>query len=298
MHWVSNEIKQEYMDKLTEKKTEVNQQSLEKAFRNILEKYGVRPNRLRVKEGKTGLFEILSLNNNHSNIELTYNPVTLSFYDQEEIESMLYHEAFHPVTQRRGAEISVPDTSPELMDYLSDFTVAYNEYVTYADQSEYYETNQAFLRVKLKELSNYSVILSTLRYFMSNGLLPNPLFPHITLIKILTDALYFRLYNKSVLESWAQKYHTDAILRFYDWIVENFRVIHTSNQAIEDIFMLTQSIGGLTISVDISEMVFGNRIEFSADAFDVYQCRTRDESNPIMRTIAHSWLNRFNSNYS
>lgn len=69
------------MDKLTEKKTEVNQQSLEKAFRNILEKYGVRPNRLRVKEGKTGLFEILSLNNNHSNIELTYNPVTLSFYD-------------------------------------------------------------------------------------------------------------------------------------------------------------------------------------------------------------------------
>ena len=50
MHWVSSEIKQEYMAKLAEKKTELNQQSLEKAFRNILEKYGVRLVRLRVKD--------------------------------------------------------------------------------------------------------------------------------------------------------------------------------------------------------------------------------------------------------
>ena len=39
MTWVPDEIKQEYMDKLTNKKTEVNQQSLEKAFRKTLEKY-------------------------------------------------------------------------------------------------------------------------------------------------------------------------------------------------------------------------------------------------------------------
>lgn len=298
MHWVSSEIKQEYMDKLTNKKTEVKQQSLEKVFRKTLEKYGVRPKRVRVKEGKTGLFEILSLGDNHSSIELTYNPIALSFYDQEEIDSMLYHEAFHPLTQKRQAAIPVPDTSPELMDYLSDFIVVYDEYANYANQREYYETNQAFLRVKLKELSNYSVILSTLRHYMSNGLVPNLLFPHITIIKILTDALYFRLYNKRVLESWAQKYHTDAILRFYDWIVEDFRVIHTSNQTTGDIFMLTQSIAALTISVDISELVFGNRIEFSADTFDIYQYRMREESNPIMRTVTNSWLNRFNSNYS
>jgi hypothetical protein len=165
MTWVPDEIKQEHMDKLTNKKTEVNQQSLEKAFRKTLEKYGVKPKRLRVKEGKTGLFEILSLDDNRSNIELTYNPITLSFYDQEEIDSMLYHEAFHPLTQKRQAAIPVPDTSPELMEYLCYFTVAYDEYVNYADQREYYETNQAFLRVKLRELSNYSIILSSLRHY-------------------------------------------------------------------------------------------------------------------------------------
>ena len=101
-----------------------------------------------------------------------------------------------------------------------------------------------------------------------------------------------------MLETWAQKHHTNAILKFYDWIVEDFRVIHTLNQAIEDIFLLTQSIGVLSISVDISEMVFGDRIGFSAEPFDVYQYRIREEKNPLMRSVAYSWLNRFNLTYS
>ena len=149
----------------------------------------------------------------HTNIELTYNPLILSFYDYEEIESMLYHEAFHPLTQKGSDEILVPDVAPELADYLSDFTVVYNEFVNYASQDIYYKTSQSFSRVKIKEISNYSVILSNLKYVMSNDNLPTPLFPHHMLINILSDAIYFRLYDQKFIESWSEKNNANAILK-------------------------------------------------------------------------------------
>ena len=65
MTWISEEIKQEYLSKFSDKKTEVSQKLLEELFRKILDRYDIRPIRMKVKEGKTGLFEILSLNDAH-----------------------------------------------------------------------------------------------------------------------------------------------------------------------------------------------------------------------------------------
>jgi hypothetical protein len=149
MPWISEDIKQEHLAKIGNKKTDINRELLETSFRKILKEYNITPIRLKVKEGQTGLFEILSLNDAHINIELTYNPVTLSFYDHEEIESMLYHEAFHPLTQEGSSGILVRDfNSPELTDYISDFTMVYNEYVNHKRQHQYYETSEPFSRVK------------------------------------------------------------------------------------------------------------------------------------------------------
>ena len=109
MPWIPEEIKQEYLARYRNKKTEVNQKMLEKMFKKILEKYNIKPLRLRVKEGKTGLFEVVSLNDSNTNIELTYNALTLPLLDHEELESLLYHEAFHPLTQKGSNIVPVLD---------------------------------------------------------------------------------------------------------------------------------------------------------------------------------------------
>jgi hypothetical protein len=300
MPWISEEIKQEYLSQRTDKKTEINQKMIERIFKMILDKYNVKPIRLKVKEGKTGLFEILSLNDAHSNIEVTYNPVTLSFYDHEEIESMLYHEAFH-LSQGGSSGILVRDfNSPELTDYISDFTVVYYELVNYKSQHQYYEISQPFSRVKRKEISNYSVILSNLKHLISSNNLPTPLFPHQTVLKILSDAVYFRLIDQQSFASWAEKNHSNALLTYYDWITEDFSMIYNSNPSRDDVFKSTQLVGMLTISVDTTETILGDRIEFSPDAFNMYRRHhdLEDNRNNMARhTITQSWIDRYNSTY-
>lgn len=298
MAWIGAEVKQEYLSKWKDRKTEVTQDLIENLFQLILDHYKIKPKRLKIKTGKTGLFEIKSLDIAHTNIELIYNPLTLAFYDKDEIESMLYHEAFHPLTMKTSDAIPVPESQyEELMDYLSDFTVVYSEYINYAEQSDYYRTSKAFTRVKEKEIPNYSLILTNLKHFMTTGSLPHALFAHNMLIKMLSDAIYFCVFPAETINSWADKYKANAILKFYKWITEDFTYIHSLQPIPEQIFSLTQLTGGLTLHVDSSELVLGNTILFTPDTLGFYQGRYDRTSDSHERKIIQTWIERYNSVY-
>jgi hypothetical protein len=107
----------------------------------------------------------------------------------------------------------------------------------------------------------------------------------------LSDAIYFRLYDQKLIESWSEKNHANTILKYYDWIMEDFSAIHNSNSTRDDVFKSTQLVGGLTIFL-------GNRIEFSPIAFNAYQQhhnKYNNKNDPARRNITQAWLNRFNS---
>lgn len=297
--WVPEDVKQQYADKWKEKKTGISAKQLENLFRKILDEYGIKPAKLKVKDGQTGLFEITSYDDKHTNMELVYNKHALPYYDKDEIEAMLYHEAFHPLTMQSGSMIPVRPAPRELMDYLTDFTVVYEEYVNYAEQLQHYEKSSAMLSVKLKEIPNYSIMFYDIKYAISLGRLPHALFPHNVLIKVLSDAIYFRILHKEVLDDWAEKNKANAILRFYDWIVQDFKEIHSYKPNAEEIFTLTQLTGQLSVSVETTEMILGNRIEFTPEAYDVYNsCLNAMASKPKENKMAQAWMDRFSSTYS
>jgi len=50
-----------------------------------------------------------------------------------------------------------------------------------------------------------------------------------------------------LIESWSKKNHANAILKYYDWIMEDFSAIYNSNSSRDDVFKSTQLVGGLTI---------------------------------------------------
>ena len=51
----------------------------------------------------------------------------------------------------------------------------------------------------------------------------------------LSDAIYFRLYDQKLIESWSEKNHANAILKYYDWIMEDFSAICNSNSSRDDV---------------------------------------------------------------
>lgn len=262
--------------------------------KEIFQKYGYKPNRLKVKAGRTGIAEIRSRDRNQTNVEIVYNPYTLAYYDTEEIESIMHHEVFHALTKKRDDNIPTFADSEEMADYISDFTVAYDEYTDYAEQLDYYKNSQAMLRYKKKEIANYRIMVADCRYAIANSGLPTPLFPHQTLIRIFRDAVYFQVVNQDVLSDWLKKDGLDSLLTFYGWITEDFIVIHKAKPEGDDIFRLTQVIGHMTTSLIAEYIISGNRIEFTPNSYARFEDAIAHLTKPTENEIARNWLSRLN----
>ena len=295
--WIPEEIKQEYLDKWKIKKTVVTDNLIKTIFQKILEKYNIVPKRLKIKSGTTGMCEIRIFDKAKTNLELVYEPVVLSYFDEDEIEAMLYHEAHHVLTKNTTDDVMVPDVSPELQDYLSDWTVAYDEYRNYAEHLDYYKTSKPFLMFKRKEIANYGVMIADLKYMFAIDSLPTPLHPHNILLKMFLDAVYFMLLDREVFASWATKYSMNAILKFYEWITEDLKYIQGVNPTLEEIFTFTQLSGAMSISVDSSELVLGNSMGFTPDASSFYKVHYDRNNNLNQRKLIQSWIDRFNLTY-
>lgn len=299
MTWVPENVKEKYIDKWRIKKTEITPKFIENIFKQILTKYNIKPKRLVVKPGNTPLIEITSHNKEQTNLELIYDPMKLSCFDQDEIESMLFHEAFHPLTSKRAEGIVVPAyDKPDLVDYISDFTVAYEEYINYKENEDYYSESEVFHRIKTKELPNYEIIIHNNKYFISNSMLPTPLTPHQQIIKLFFDLVYFMLVHKDEIITWASKNNVTTLLTLYEWIVADFEYIRRLNPDEKMITDLTRLVGQLVVSVIITEIILGDNLEFTPEAFDMYTMTKKkydDGNHKHELVIIESWLDRLNS---
>lgn len=275
------------------RKTEISQAMMTGIVREILKEYNLRPMKLKVAEAKTGMLEVWIHDSNHNNIEVGYNPNIIAFFNLEEIKALMHHEIFHPLTMKTDNMIPVPDNvQPEMRDYLSDFTVLYHEYINYAEYLAYYRDSRLFREYKVGEITNYEIIIQTLRYLVQNGTLPTPLHIHQMVIKILIDAVFFFAVDTQPFQEFANRINVQVLTQYYQWIVEDLKFIHELQPATTSMFELTQLIGHVTTSVIVENIIMNSVITFSPNS----QQRFTDACDHLpegpKRTIANRWLER------
>ena len=289
--WIPDQVKQDYVKKWQEKKSDnITKKFIEKSFERILKKYGKKLKKLKVKTGMIPT-EISVKDNFQTNVEVSFNPSVLSFYDDDEIDATLHYLAFLLFTMQGSSNIRAPNVGPNLVNYLTDFTVLYNAYLAYSKYSTYFNQNEAYLRAREREIPNFSIIIYGIRNALLSSEMP-PLFSLLGLSTIFQDALYFTLFYREKLESWAREYNMNSILTLYNWIIDDFKIIHDSKSSLNQMFDRTQLIGKLTTTVDTNAMMLKDRIIFLPDSKPTLEKLLSNTKDMTEGNLIKLWLTR------
>ncbi len=224
-------------------------------------------------------------------LSLTYNPYIVSCQSKNTLLACLRHEACHILTIPMS-NVPVPQTSPEMMEFLANQVSGYDEYLAHREFLKRWPNDQVFLTYKRGELANFSLILFMLRKRMQEGTLPNLLSPFNTLSAIFQDAVYFRIIDDGSLREWGGRQNANVILDFFEFWFSDFVRIFDMSTNRDRTIDLVQSSGALSLSVDPQEMVNNISLSFESGASSIYAKFMANRKTAQEQELITTWLDR------
>lgn len=241
-----------------------------------------------------GVMETLQPEDNFHNVTIRFNPKRLTRFTQQELMALARHEIMHPVTMGEKSCILIQNGAPEYVELQFRFSEAYDEMINYKMYVQVFPNDPHLRSYKDKEFTNYAIIFLSVKHMIQQNRLPNPLHPHINNLAIYQDAVYFFYENKNKLKEWVKKYQGQAIWKFWNWIHEDFNLIHDNVKSRDEMRDLIPIVIQMTLNVNPEPIFSSNMISFTENAYERILSYKNNIKNQTGKKIVESWERRFN----
>ncbi len=285
------EVKERYFARWAGPRYSHTVEEVHREFERILDSTGARYKKLIVKAGTRGegVYDThIELN---GIVTLTYNPYIISCQNKESLLACLKHEVCHVLTIPMS-NVPVPDTRPEMMEFLANQTSCYDEYLAHREYLKRWPKDSDFRRYKEREFDNFTVILLSLRRSMREGIMPNPLSPFNILSVIFQDAVYFTLVDEEKLRDWAGKYQAAALLEFFGFWFTDFTKTFNWSLERDRTLKMVQLSAALSISVSLHDLVNQNTVGFDPSTSGVYTQFMANRKTAEEQELISDWMGR------
>lgn len=244
---------------------------------------------------REGVLEVILPEDNIHKFTINFNPENMARNTTDEIIAMLRHEIMHPITMQESSKVMMNSRDrPEIQEFQREIQYSYDEMINFKEYVKRFPCDKDLHSSHQRMFSNFSVIFHTMKYMAKKGdYSMNLALPYIQALNIYQDAVYNFFEEKDKLIEWAKENKAQALYKFWQWIHEDFNLIHenTSNRdEMREIIFLTYKMLP-TISMDAICTL--NEIQFNQIWATAYPHCQKTYPTTLGTQLLDLWKNRF-----
>lgn len=242
-----------------------------------------------------GVLEIIQPEDNIHKITINFNPGRLTHHTIGEIHAMLLHEIMHPITMQENSNVvAFEGFAPEIQELQREIQYVYDEMINYKEYVKKFPCDKDLHSSHQKMFTKFSMIfLSTKHMIENNQIHPNHPALFVQALNIYHDVVYNFFEEKATLIEWAEKNKAQALYRLWQWIHEDFNLIHENTSSRDEMRVIIFLTFKMMTTISIDLIFTSNEIQFNQMWATAYVHCQKTYPTTLGIQLLDLWKNRF-----